>query len=269
MAETKELANRQTFDIVLMDKLTSNEEALPKDFNKQRFVQNSIAVLKDNSTLANLLSTSKGKSQVLSGLMKGAYLGLDFFNKEAHLIPYGNTVQFIPDFRGSRKLVKKYSIKPVDDVDSFIVREGDKLDVKIIGGVKSFDFEPIPMNNGAIVGAFAYVRFSDGSVKWEMMNIDELEAARNQSKAKNSPAWRNFLAEMYRKTVLHRLCKNVDLDFETVNQRDLFIAGNEIETSDKVMKVKADNPFTDDTEQEEIFVESEVVETEVTDETDE
>ena len=258
MAEKNEVALKQTFDVALMDKLTTNEEALPKDFNKQRFVQNSIAVLKDNTNLANLLKTPNGKSQVLSGLMKGAYLGLDFFNKEAHLIPYGNTVQFIPDFRGSRKLVKKYSIKPVDDVDSFIVREGDKLDVKIVGGVKTFDYEPIPMNNGEIVGAFAYVRYADGSVKWEMMNKEELEITRNQSKAKNSPAWVKFTSEMYRKTVLHRLCKNVDLDFENNNQRDLFIAGNEIDTSNKVMKPKVENPFNE--EPEDIIVESEVIE---------
>jgi recombination protein RecT len=256
--ETKEVAVKQTFDVVIMDKLTANEDALPKDFNKTRFTQNCIAVLKDNSNLSNMLKTPQGKAQVLSGLMKGAFLGLDFFNKEAHLIPFGSTVQFIPDFRGSRKLVKKYSIKPVDDVDSFVVREGDKLDVKVVGGVKTFDFEPIPLNNGTIVGAFAYVRFEDGSVKWEMMNIDELEAARSQSKAKNSPSWSKFTSEMYRKTVLHRLCKNIDLDFESNQQRDLFISGNEIET-DKVMKVKADNPFADDV-QEDIVVDAEVIE---------
>jgi recombination protein RecT len=91
-----------------------------------------------------------------------------------------------------------------------------------------------------------------------MMNLDELEAARNQSKAKNSPAWKNFLGEMYRKTVLHRLCKNVDLDFENSNQRDLFMSGNEIETNNKIMKPKADNPFTEETE--DIVVESEVIE---------
>jgi len=258
MSEKNEVALKQTFDVALMDKLTSIEEALPKNFNKQRFVQESISVLKDRPELANLLKTPQGKMQVMSGLLKGANLDLSFSNKEAHLIVYGNSVQFIPDFRGSRKLVKKYSIKPVDDVDSFLVREGDKLDVKIVGGVKTFDYEPIPMNNGQIVGAFAYVRYSDGTVKWEMMNLDELEAARNQSKAKNSPAWKNFLGEMYRKTVLHRLCKNVDLDFENSNQRDLFMSGNEIETNNKIMKPKADNPFTE--EAEDIVVESEVIE---------
>jgi recombination protein RecT len=91
-----------------------------------------------------------------------------------------------------------------------------------------------------------------------MMNIDELEAARSQSKAKNSPSWSKFTPEMYRKTVLHRLCKNIDLDFESNQQRDLFISGNEIET-DKVMKVKADNPFADDV-QEDIVVDAEVIE---------
>lgn len=167
------------------------------------------------------------------------------------MIPYGNTVQFIPDFRGSRKLVKKYSIKPVDEVDSFLIRKGDELKVSIVGGVKTFEFTPIPLNNNEIIGAFAYVVYADGKVKWEQMNIDELEKARNQSKASNSPAWKNFTGEMYRKTVLHRLCKNVDLEFENNNQRDLFMSGNEINTERKPIEVE--NPFDE-------IIDSEVVE---------
>ena len=254
--EKKEVA--LTFSEYMTVELNNVNEALPKDFNKARFVQNAIAVINDTPGLQKM-----GAEKLKAGLLKGAFLGLDFFNKEAHLIPYGNTLQFIPDFRGSRKLVKKYSIKPVDDVDAFLIREGDEFKLTNIGGVQSFIFNPIPLNNGKIIGAFAYVLFADGKVKMQEMNLKELEATRNQSKAKNSPAWQNFTGEMYKKTVLHRLCKGIDLEFESPQQRDLFMAGNEIDTQQKPTKV--DNPWEDDSVIDadyEVVEETEVVEDE-------
>ena len=55
------------------------------------------------------------------------------------------------------------------------------------------------------------------------MNIDELETTRKHSKASTSMAWKDFTTEMYRKTVLRRLCKYIELDFENVSQVDEFM----------------------------------------------
>ena len=75
----------KTFDMALMEKLDSVNDALPKDFNKQRFVQNTLALIHDNPKLMEYK-----QSEIMSGLMKGATLGLDFFNKEAYLVPQRN-----------------------------------------------------------------------------------------------------------------------------------------------------------------------------------
>lgn len=47
MAETTQVANQepQTFSVALTEKLNSVAEALPKDFNKARFVQNALALV--------------------------------------------------------------------------------------------------------------------------------------------------------------------------------------------------------------------------------
>ena len=66
----------------LMDKLVSIETALPKEFNKTRFVQNAIAVLNDKPELAKI-----NQQMLIQGLVKGAYLGLDFLADECYLIP--------------------------------------------------------------------------------------------------------------------------------------------------------------------------------------
>ena len=62
------------------------------------------------------------------------------------------------------------------------------------------------------------------------MSLADLENTRKSSKASNSPAWKNFTGEMYKKTVLHRLCKHIELDFENPTQQSNFMAGMEIET---------------------------------------
>ena len=53
MAETTQVANQepQTFSVALTEKLNSVAEALPKDFNKARFVQNALALVNDNPQL--------------------------------------------------------------------------------------------------------------------------------------------------------------------------------------------------------------------------
>ena len=108
MAENTQIAKAEpkkelTFSDNLRNELTNVQDALPKDFNKERFVQNALALLNDNPNIAKY-----GQAQIIGGLMKGAYLGLDFYSKECYLVPYGNQLNYQTDYRGAKKLAKKY-----------------------------------------------------------------------------------------------------------------------------------------------------------------
>lgn len=219
-----------SFDERLTNELSKVNQALPKDFNKARFVQNSIALLKDNPDLQKY-----GSTEVIAGLMKGAYLGLDFYNKECYLIPYGKQLNYQTDYRGAKKLAKKYAIRPIKDIYAKLIREGDVFEELIERGEQTFNFKPKFLNDGKIIGAFAVCLYADGGLSYDVMSLADLENTRKQSKAANSPAWKNFTGEMYKKTVLHRLCKHIELDFENPTQRDLFTAGMEIETDTKAI----------------------------------
>lgn len=227
MAETTQVATpqKQTFSMALTEKLDSVQDALPKDFNKSRFVNNAVALIHDNPQIQKY-----SKPQIIAGLLKGAYLGLDFYSKECYLVPYGNQLNYQTDYRGAKKLAKKYSIRPVKDIYAKLVREGDTFEESIINGEQTFDFYPKSFNSGDIIGAFAVVLYKDGGMSYETMSLADLENTRKQSKASNSPAWKNFTGEMYKKTVLHRLCKHIELDFENPTQQTTFYAGVEIET---------------------------------------
>ena len=254
IVEKKE--NNSNFSIVLADKLDSVSDALPKDFNKARFVQNARALVNENPNIAKY-----GQQKIMAGLLKGAYLGLDFYSKECYLVPYGNDLNYQTDYRGAKKLAKKYSIRPIKDIYAKLVHEGDLFEEKIIGGEQSFDFKPKPFNDGKIIGAFAVVLYTDGGMAYDTMSLADLENTRKASKASNSPAWKNFTGEMYKKTVLHRLCKHIELDFENPTQQNMFLSGMEIETDQQKI---AENEIAENANSvdfpEDVVVESKVVE---------
>lgn len=229
-----QVAEKQSFSVALTNKLDSVKEALPQDFNKARFVQNSLALLNDNPALQKY-----NQQQIMAGLLKGAYLGLDFYSKECYLIPYGNQLNYQTDYRGAKKLAKKYSIRPIKDIYAKLVREGDEFEEVIVNGEQGINFKPKPFNDGKIIGAFAVCLYADGGMQYDTMSIADLENTRKSSKASNSPAWKNFTGEMYKKTVLHRLCKHIELDFENPTQQNAFMAGMEIETdTEKIVEAE-------------------------------
>ncbi|MNY26795.1 recombination and repair protein RecT [compost metagenome] len=156
-------------------------------------------------------------------MLKGAFLGLDFFNKECYAIVYAGQVQFQTDYKGEKKLAKKYSVRPVKDIYAKLVREGDDFREEVKDGQQTIQFIPKPFNDGAVLGAFAVALFDDGGMVYEVMTAAEIEATRkNYSKQANGQAWTKSPGEMYKKTVLRRLCKNIELDFDTIEQAQAF-----------------------------------------------
>jgi recombination protein RecT len=214
MAEQKNEVVK-SFGEQLGDKLTVAQAALPKDFNRERFINNAIAVVNANPGLRN------NPRQLFEGLMKAALLGLDFVNKECYLIQYGNDINFQTDYKGEVKFTKKYSVQPIKDIYAKVVRQGDVFTERIVGGMATIDFEPKPFNDADIIGAFAVCVFKDGSMIYETMSTKDIQSVRNNySKASQSKAWKNSFDEMAKKTVLRRLCKHIDTDFESIEARN-------------------------------------------------
>lgn len=241
MANEVTVKKEETFSVALTNMLTESKDALPTDLNITRFVTNAVALLNGNEMLAKFAQTY-GSGQIKAGLMRGAVLGLDALSKEYYLIPYSNKLEFMMDYRGAEKLVKKYSVKPVRSIVSNVVRAGDEFSLIDNGGKSSYRFVPIPFNDGAIIGAFAACIFTDGDMTIDMMSIKELENTRKHSKASNSMAWKDFAGEMYKKTVLHRLCKHIQIDFPSPNQREAWDDDVAINTKEE-KTVEVVNPF--------------------------
>jgi recombination protein RecT len=222
MAEEKKQPTKQNQLMVVHDnlqKLIDNKtDAMPRGFNKTRFLQNCMVVLQDVKGIEKMSATSVART-----MLKGAFLGLDFFNKECYAIPYENALNFQTDYKGEKKLAKKYSVNPVLDIYAKLVRKGDEYQVDVENGKQTLVYKPLPFNDGDIVGAFAVALFKDGSMMVEDMSAAEIEDVRKKySKTAQGPAWTKSPGEMYKKTVLRRLCKGIELDFDTIEQKQAF-----------------------------------------------
>ena len=228
----------------LNNKLDMQVAALPKEFNKQRFVQNCMTVLQDGKA-----DFSKCEpASVVRTLMKGAFLGLDFFNGECYAIPYNGSVQFQTDYKGEVKLCKKYSTMPIKDIYAKVVKEGDFFEEYIENGQQTINFKPKQFNDGEIIGAFAVCLYRDGSMIYDTMSKAEIESTReNYSKMKNGQAWTKSYGEMAKKTVLRRLCKLIDLNFDFAEQQQAFEDGSDFDVKHEAPKEpeKGVNPFTE------------------------
>lgn len=212
--------------------LSENVKALPQGFNKQRFILNCITVLKDNlKDFNNIEPTS-----IATTFAKGAYLGLDFFNGECYAIPYGGVAKFQTDYKGEIKLTKKYSKNPIKDIYAKNVKQGDFFEEIIENGRQSVNFKPIPFSDEPIIGTFAVVLFKDGSMMYDTMTVAEMENTRKVfSKAQNSKAWKDTPGEMYKKTVLRRLCKLIDLDFDNIEQQKAFLEASDFDPKKEII----------------------------------
>jgi len=230
-----------TVDTKISDLIDQKIDACPKNFNKTRFHQNCLTVLKDidRTKLAKVTPES-----IALTMVKGAFLGLDFFNRECYAIPFGDQLQFLTDYKGDIKLCRQYSIKPIKNIYAKLVREGDAFDYKIEDGLPVINFSPIPLSDAPVIGAFAVVLFDDLTLDYVTMSKKEIEATRqNWSKCANSPAWLKAPGEMYKKTVLKRLTKMIELNFDNAEQAQAFQEGADLNRDPIDVTPAVEDPF--------------------------
>jgi len=224
--------------------LNGVQNALPKDFNKERFLQNTIALLRQNPELQKYNPT-----EILEGSVKAAYLGMDFMNKEAWLVPYSGHIQFQLGYKGCCKFVKKYSIRPLADLYAKVVHKGDEFTYGVENGKPYVNWKPLPFNGDEMQGVFAIAIFQDGGILYEVMSKEEIDKIRRRSRAGNSGPWVTDYEQMSLKTCLKRLTKNIETDFDNIEQRNAWASDNDDfvkpENNSEVVDPFADNNIID------------------------
>lgn len=244
------------FSKQLMTAMEESSDAIPVNLNRVRWIQNSLAVLNGNETLKEFsMKVPNAQAQIKAALLRGAFQGLDFYSGEAYLVPFKDQLNFMISHKGAVKMAKRYSTRPIKEIYAKIVKEGDAFEAPIKDGVQTVNFNPNPFNDGKIIGAFAVCEYEDGGIIVEIMSLKELENCRASSRAKNSPAWIRHTSEMYRKTILHRLCKQIPIDMDA-QAWDAFNSGTEIVTD---VKEEVAKEIEENANQEEFMADFEVI----------
>lgn len=187
---------------------------LPSHVSKDRFIASAIAAAKQTPDI--LFAT---KRSLFAALGRSAQDGLLPDGREGVITVYNQKIkgtnnyeqvaQWNPMAHGLRKRLRELEhiiadVQVVHANDKFVWHQGD--DPRI-------EHQPPQLGTprGNMIGAYAiFKRESDGAILHrEVMDMQQIEATRNQSKAKDSLMWTTFVSEGYRKAVLRRGVKTV------------------------------------------------------------
>ena len=186
--------------------------ALPSDYN----ATNALAAaklhllnLKDDS--GKLIVDQCTLPSVVNALTTMVLSGYNVSKKHCAFIKYGDQLVCQPEYFGHLMVAKRDA--DVKDVNAQCVYHGDEFVYEVdttTGRIKLIKHIPKLENQDItkIKGAYAIVKFEDGSTKMEVMTLAQIKNAWNMGTAKgNSKLHNNFTDQACKKTVMTRAVK--------------------------------------------------------------
>lgn len=193
--------------------LASNGIILPVGFKAENEIRLAFLQLATMETRDHkpLLAVVKPHS-VANAMLEMCIKGLSLYRKQCAFIQYGDTVQLQPEYHGNIAMAKRYG---AGDPQAQVIYEGDEFEYEInpATGKKRIIKHIQKLENikkDKIVGAWCLVPYANGKEdpKVEVMTMDEIRQSWMQGATKGeSPAHRNFPAEMCKKTVINKAVK--------------------------------------------------------------
>jgi len=223
MAEKKELTLTDQKNMSTYFAKALNDVAnLPESVDKQRLALNFVSLLQDKPELVKF-----GAEKLAPIVVRTAKDNLDVLNNEVYIYEgYGGKLTYTPSYKGLRKMAIERSMKPIKQIISKVIYEGDELDEEFVNGEAHLHYKSKFGADRKMVGVFAVCTFVSGEEIYEVMTMDEINAVKKKSR--NSGAWADFFSEMAKKAVTRRLCKQLNLDFNDKEQADVFTGADEM-----------------------------------------
>ena len=178
-------------------------QLLPDFTNVNRFIKTAMIAVYKNPKIRQCRQDS-----ILLALDQAATYGLEVNSQlgEAAMIPYGNEVQFIIEYRGLLKLAWNSGLIRAIDYDK--ICENDEYEYAK-GKDFNFSHKPKLVGRGDPMAYYAIAELTNGAVVMVLMSVDEIkEHGKKFSKgygSKSSP-WQTDFEAMAIKTVLRQLC---------------------------------------------------------------
>jgi recombination protein RecT len=145
-------------------------------------------------------------------ITQSAILGLECDGTlgEAYLVPFGNTVTFMPGYRGYITLARRSG--EISTWKATVIYEND--DHEILEGLEPNIYHKpnLTEDRGNPILFYSVVKFKDGSYDFEVMMHREVQDIMKRSKsAKGFSPWKTDFNEMAKKTVMRRHAKRLPL----------------------------------------------------------
>lgn len=192
-------------------------------FDKERAVEFSTRVAlmaRDNPKILDALR--KNPDAFLSAYMASVSLNLmpNTPAQEAHIIPYGDKVQFQTGYKGLLKLarrsgeIKMISAELVFDGDQFHAEFGTNRHIEHI---PNFDIDRTDYSK--VTHAYAAALLTNGETVFTVMSKTELDKVQSTVKAQSTDTpWKQWPERMARKTVLKRLTTDLPSSAEDLQR---------------------------------------------------
>ena len=188
---------------------------LPKTMDPARFVKTVLIATEESPGLLECAPDT-----IVLAVMRSADLGLEIGGPlgEAYPVPFRDKhrtdnrkgCKLIIGYRGWLKLVRQSS--EVSTVQSQVVYEGDLFEMNLAENaiLHTPSWSPTrPRTNKQILGAYVVFKFKNGDKQIDWMRLDEIEAIRQQSQARDDSAWTDHFPRMCCKTVIRRAVHNM------------------------------------------------------------
>ena len=188
-------------------------EALPAHVTLEKFTRVVLTAVQQNPRL-----TEKRESlaSLYQACTKCASDGLLPDGREAALVPFNTKVdgrwvtqvQYMPMIGGITKRLAMAGIT----VEAHVVYENDVFEQEF-GDTPRLVHRPPKLGNprGQPIGAYSIAHLPDGTLKREVMDVEQIEEVRAASRAKDGGPWTQWWGEMARKTVTRRNVKGIGL----------------------------------------------------------
>ena len=184
------------------------QDALPKFIDKDRFIRSALSEFRLNKALQECSVPS-----VMGYFMQAAALGLEPASTlgQCYPVPFNNKnsgakeCQFILGFRGMAAIARRSG--EVTSIDAHVVHERDEFLLEYGIDAKLSHKPYLDGDPGTMRGAYAVVRFKDGSYQYAFMPRFEIEKHHKRSKSGTSGPWITDYEEMAKKTVFRSMFK--------------------------------------------------------------
>lgn len=204
------------------------QTALPVNVTFGKFVTALQTALIDDAirtTEASKQLVNADRASLFQAVVKCAADGLLPDGREAALVVYSGKVQYLPMIAGIRKIAAEFGWT----IRTHVVYANDRFDV-VEGTEQMIDHRPAPpgTDRGPLVAAYAVAHHRDGrrSVV-EVMRAEDV--AKAKSVAKTDKVWKQWPAQMWEKTVGHRIAKKLPLDPQDATRLMRVIEASELD----------------------------------------